>query len=160
MSRRADRAASPSTPRPASHEKTIGARRRAATTRDARPAKNFFNARGVHGEVRTVPARALHHAAAIDARGDELDRILFDRRHQDEHVAHERRRHLPRLQIRRTDLNVHGRLQLLNQDRLAKQRFDFRAHQAPLRVQPRAPVPAWWRATAAPQNARADAAAG
>ena len=121
-------------PRPASHENTIGASAAARTARVARADEEFLQPRRVHREIRAVPARALNHPAAVGPRADKLGRILFDRRHDDEHVADERTRHLARLRGRRTDLNVHGRPQLVDQDRLAKQRFDFRADQVPLRI--------------------------
>ena len=85
-------------------------------------------------EVRAVPARALQQAAAIGARGDELGRVLLNRRHDDDRIPHERPRHLPHRLIRRTDLDVHRRLKFLNQDSLAKQRFDFGTHHNPVRA--------------------------
>ena len=49
----------------------------------------------VNGQIGAVPARPLDAPVAVDARPDELNRIGFNRRDDDNHVADECRRDRP-----------------------------------------------------------------
>ena len=81
----------------------------------------------MHGEIRTVSPRPLNQPAAVDACGDEFGRVLLDGRHDDDHVAHERCGNITRREFRRTDLDIHVRTKLVDERRLAQQRFDLRS---------------------------------
>ena len=97
-------------------------------------AEKRADAARVDREVGAVAARALNHPASVDRRADQLDRVGLDRRLHHQHVAPQRVRHVARVQIRRGDLDVDRRLQLVDQRRLAEQRFDLRTDLPPFGV--------------------------
>ena len=89
----------------------------------------------VHREIGAVAPRSLNHPAAIvHARRDQFDRIVLDRWRDDDGVAKQRLRNGAVIELRRRGLHVDGRLQFVNQRRLAEQRLELRADLLPFRI--------------------------
>lgn len=87
--------------------------------------KEPHQTRRVDDEICAIPSRPLNHPRAVGTDGHELDSILFHGWLDDDDVAKERVWYRARAKGRWTGLDVHDRLELLDERGLAKQRLEL-----------------------------------